>query len=436
MSTLGILINHYDARNDIRDLVEYLSQKHKIVLIGPAGGVHSSLLIKGVEFRPSKSARPLYGWFIAQLYRHFGFIPKSRDNFYINELFKLERLPFYRRLIAKISLTIRMYTPVRINPEVYLDLLENCDDTFIKDIDGFLLITEFSDNALAARIVKSGKPNCAYVYSWDHPCKHTVMSHRINRYAVWNTPLAMDMNELQGVSLSSCEIVGATQLVPIYNFLKNAGTLGEGLIEGRPYFYFGCGVAPVDLARQEMEIVRRLALCIQENAPDYLLLVRPYPISQGLNLRPMLSDLKNIRWDDDFQNKQIGRSLSSANINDRLNFQRGAKAFFHIGTTMGFEATFVGVPSILILPPDSKNPQSASFKKLTEFSNQYHLHRHLVGPINTIRITGDLKMLIQKCLKNSSDLVKENMRVVADTPLKSMPEIASQLADLSLTFKK
>jgi hypothetical protein len=39
MATLGILINHYDARNDIRDLVKYLSQEHKVVLLGPLNSV-------------------------------------------------------------------------------------------------------------------------------------------------------------------------------------------------------------------------------------------------------------------------------------------------------------------------------------------------------------------------------------------------------------
>lgn len=436
MATLGILINHFDARNDIRDLVKFLSRSHKVVLLGPAGSVRADLLIDGVEFRPCRPRRPFYTWILAQLYRHFGFIPKSRENFYINEIFKLERLTFFRRFIAKISLTVRMYTPLRINPETYLRLLENCDATPLDDIDGFLLITEFSDNALTARIIKSGKPNCAYVYSWDHPCKHTVMSHKINCYAVWNTPLAQDMNELQGVPLASCKVVGATQLVLIHDFLKSIELPARGLIEGRPYFYFGCGVAPIDLAKQEMEIVRCLAASIQEVAPDYLLLVRPYPMSQGLNLRPMLSDLKNVRWDDEFKNNQIGRSLTTHNIYERLNFQRGAKAFFHIGTTMGFEATFIGVPSILILPPNPQSSSSGSFKKLIDFSNQYHLQQHLIGENNIIRIDEDLGQLIKKCLTTEKYLVSENKKVRADTPIKSMEELAEQLAELSLHLRK
>jgi hypothetical protein len=140
-----------------------------------------------------------------------------------------------------------------------------------------------------------------------------------------------------------------------------------------------------------MEIVRRLARCIELAAPNHLLLVRPYPISQGVNLRPLLKDLKNIRWDDDFRSGQIGRSLTSNNISERLNYQRGAKAFFHIGTTMGFEGAFLGIPNILIQPPDCDNQEFSQFNLLQQFSNQYHLIKHLVGPVVTLKITDDLK---------------------------------------------
>lgn len=432
MATLGVLINHYDARNDIRDLVEHMSREHKIILLGPAASISSSIkLPKGVEFRPIQSRQSFYHWIIAQLYRHLGFIPKSRDNFYINEIFKLGKLSFARKTLAKISLAIRMYTPVRINPETYLKLIKNCDRTHLEDIDGFLLITEFSDNALTARIIDSGKPHCAYVYSWDHPCKHTVMSARIKNYAVWNDYLANDMNELQGIDPHSCKIIGATQLVPINHFLKHAGPARCGEIEGRPYFYFGCGVGPIELARQEMEIVRKLALVIKKSAPNCLLLVRPYPISQGVNLRPMLAGLDNVRWDDHFKNHQQGRSLNTSDIDERLTLQRGAKAFFHIGTTMGFEGAFLDVPCILLQPP-ADGEGASEFNQLKEFSNQYHLQKHMMGLGNTFRINDNLEKLISRCLTNDSIFDQENKRVVGGTPLKSMSEIAQQLLQLSL----
>ena len=432
MATLGILINHYDARNDIRDLVAELALHNRIILLGPPGSVHTLHLIQGAEFRPCLQTKPLMRWIVAHLYRHFGFLPKSRDNFYINELFKLERFPPIRRLIARASLFVRMHAPFRISPETYLRALRECDQTPIDDIDGFLLITEFSDIALTARIVSSGKPTCAYVYSWDHPCKHTVMAKGIRHYAVWNSRLVEDMHNLQSIDRASCRAVGATQLVPVHGYLANPHAPSQGRIEGKPYFYFGCGVGPLALARQEMEIVRRLALAIRSRAPGHLLLVRPYPMSHGIDLKPLLRDLDNVRWDDDFRSRQLGRSLGPADIERRLVLQRGCRAYFHIGTTMGFEGAFLDIPCLLMRPPRQGEDEAEKFTQLAEFSSQYHLQHHLSFADNTVGIGPELDQALDRVLGDDSAIKATNRMVCADTPILPMRDIAAILAKLSL----
>jgi hypothetical protein len=432
MATLGILINHYDARNDIRDLVVELARSHKVVLLGPQGSVHPKHLHSGIEFRPCRRVGRFRSWVIAQLYRHFGFIPKSKDHFFINELFKIEPLTGFRRLKAKLTLFIRMHAPFRIMPETFLNALKDCDTTPVDDIDGFLLITEFSDNALTARIVSSGKPNCAYVYSWDHPCKHTVMTRGVKRYAVWNSNLTEDMVELQSIDRGSCQVVGATQLAPITTYLSSAPSPSQGTLEGRPYFYFGCGVGPLALAKEEMEVARRLAQVLRSRAPGHLLLVRPYPMSHGVDLRPMLQNLENVRWDDDFRSNQVGRSLGSANISQRLALQRGCTAFFHIGTTMGFEGAFLDIPCVLLRPPRKCELDADKFQKLVEFSDQYHLQKHLAFAGNTVGLGSDLDRLVKELLSGDQTVKSTNKLVRADTPILPMRELADKLAELSL----
>jgi len=432
MATLGILINHYDARNDIRDLVAELARSHRVVLLGPLGSVHPKHLHSGVEFRPCRRVGRLRSWIITQLYRHFGFIPKPKDNFFINELFKIEPLTGFRRLKAKFTLYIRLYAPFRIMPETFLEALMACDKTPIDDIDGFLLITEFSDNALTARIVSSGKPSCAYVYSWDHPCKHTVMTRGVRRYALWNSNLTKDMVELQSIDRESCRVVGATQLVPIATYLSSAPAPGQGTLEGKPYFYFGSGVGPLALAKEEMEVVRRLAQVIRSRAPGHLLLVRPYPMNHGVDLRPMLRDLDNIRWDDHFRANQVGRSLGSTDISQRLDLQRGCTAFFHIGTTMGFEGAFLDIPCVLLRPPKGGQSGSEKFRNLTEFASQYHLQKHLSFDGNTVGLGLDLDRLVTDLLAGDTTVKSTNKLVRADTPILPMRAIADKLAELSL----
>lgn len=432
MATLGILINHYDARNDIRELVAELGRHHRVVLFGRAGSVMAEHLDPGVEFRPCRRVRKVRRWLADQAYRHFGFIPRSRENFLVNELFKLAHLPALRRASARISLAIRMASPFRISAETYLRWLRPCDETEIGDIDGFLLITEFADNALTARIASSGKATCAYVYSWDHPCKHTVMSTFIGTYAVWNSRLAHDLRELQGIPDASCKVVGATQLVRIQGALPFLPSPRSGSIEGRPYFYFGCGVAPLALARQEMRVVRRLAESMRANAPDCLLLVRPYPMSHGVDLRPMLADLPNVRWDDAFRSKQVGRSLGTGDVDERIALQRGARAFFHIGTTMGFEGAFLDVPCVLIRPPGAGEAGAGEFAQLLEFTRQYHLVHHMMFADNTVGLGVELDATVRSCRGDALAILRENSRVRDDTPFLPMAEIAARLAQLSL----
>lgn len=431
MATLGILINHYDARNDIRELVVCLASNHRVVLLGPPAALGGLSVPDGVEFRPTRRKWLWWRWLLSQLYRWMGSMPRSRENFYINELFKLNRRRGLSRFTALASLRFRMSWPLRIPASVHFRLMGACDATRLGDIDGFLLITEFSDVALASRIARSGKPHCAYVYSWDHPCKHTVLTSDIRKYALWNTPLVRDMVELQGVSPEQCVVVGATQLAPIHQFLADHASRTCVKL-GSPYFYFGCGVGPRDMAIQEMRIIRRIAQVIQKVAPGHLLIVRPYPIRVDYDLRAELADIDIVRWDDGFRSGQVGRSLGASDIQDRLSLQAGAVAFLHIGTTMGFEGAFLGTPCVLVRPPSGMEPSASEYDKLIMFCKQYHLRKHLAGPIATVGIGEDLEVTLDKCAKGWPELVHDNRRVMADTPLQSMTEIARRLSELCL----
>lgn len=204
MATIGILINHYDARNDIRDLVSEISQTHRVILLSKDKSLSHSLP-KGVELRPLIATKFIRRQFWTKVFAWFGKIPKSKENYYINELFKLGRLTFFRLFIQKIKFYLRMNMPRFFNINDILPKLSQCDKTNIFDIDAFLLITEFSDIPMLARICDSGKTAWAYLYSWDHPCKHTVLTDRLTGYFVWNDKLANDMEELQNVPVEKCK---------------------------------------------------------------------------------------------------------------------------------------------------------------------------------------------------------------------------------------
>jgi hypothetical protein len=429
MATIGILINHYDARNDIRDLVAEIARSHRVVLLSKEKNL-AHPLPAGVELRPLVSVHISRRKFWTKLFTWFGKLPRSKENYYINELFKLGRLSPFRQTIGKLKINLQMWMPRFMSINQLLPILAPYDSTDISDIDSFLLITEFADVPMLARICDSGKPAWAYLYSWDHPCKHTVLTDRLTGYLVWNQKLAQDMEELQGVSLDKCKIIGATQLCPIVDYLSSTSTQPrQGRIEGRPYFYFGCGTGYAPLSRREIKLVADLADLLSKEFSEYLLLVRPYPMFNDDSVLAEIKAKPNVRIDDEFRSFQVGRSLRSVDIHKRLDLQRGSACFIHIGTTMGYEAAFLGCPVVFInLISDLNTGGAADTESLSTFARQYHVQRYLVGnyPSSTNNLPEAVAAL-KIAVSFPDKMTPYNDYVSSDTPLLAMPELTKDI---------
>jgi hypothetical protein len=433
MATIGILINHYDARNDIRDLVAEIARSHRVVLLSKEKTL-AHPLPAGVELRPLVSVHLNKRKFWTQLFTWFGKLPRSKENYYINELFKLGRLSPLRQTIGKLKLKLQMWMPRFMSINQLLPILAPCDSTQISDIDNFLLITEFADIPMLARICDSGKPAWAYLYSWDHPCKHTVLTDRLTGYLVWNKKLAQDMEELQGVSLDKCKIIGATQLCPIVDYLTSPTTQpGQGRIEGRPYFYFGCGTGYAPLSRREIKLVADLADLLSKEFPDHLLLVRPYPMFNDDSVLAEIKAKPNVRIDDEFRSFQVGRSLRPVDIHKRLDLQRGSACFIHIGTTMGYEAAFLGCPVVFInLISDLNTGGTADTESLSTFARQYHVQRYLVGKYpSSANNLSEAVAALKTAVSFPDKMISYNNYVSSDTPLMSMPQLTQKILEQS-----
>jgi hypothetical protein len=434
MATIGILINHYNSRNDIRDLVAEISQNHRVVLLSKEKSL-AHPLPPGAELRPLVSQNHLKLFFWTRFFRWFGKLPRSKENYYINEIFKLSRLNRLRQFLEKSKLRLQMCLPRFFSINQLLPILSSCDATDISDIEKFLLITEFADIPMLARICDSGKPSWAYLYSWDHACKHTVLTDRLTGYFVWNEKLAKDLEELQGVPCSKCKIIGATQLCPIVDYLSSSPPApGSGRIENRPYFYFGCGTGYAPISRKEISLLTNLANLLLEKFPQHLLLVRPYPF---YNDDSVLSELKlkpNVRIDDDYRSFQVKGSLRSTDIRNRLNLQRGSACFIHIGTTMGYEAAFLGCPVIFInLIKDVNDGVGLNIESLSTFARQYHIQKYLVGNYsscanNLLEVVKALEVAVN----SPNQMEPYNHYVRSGTSLSTLKEISKDILSLSV----
>lgn len=425
---LGVVIQHYDARNDVREMVDLLAKQHEVVLFAEERKVRD--VTAPCEMRAFQQRTRLTDRFWLQVWNLFGALPASRNNFLVTELFKLAPLPPIRRTIAAARLRLRLTLPSFMSFDFLLDRLAGSDTTPVEDIDRFLVITELSSPRFLSTVLQAGKPVDAYVYSWDHACKHATFSKRIDRWLVWHEGIAEDLVELQGLPRERIEVVGATQLSYIHEYLSRP-ELRERRYTGR-YVYYGCGVGALEMARQEARLIRFLAETLQEVTPDVTLLVRPYPMLADTDFFRALRERPNVRFDEDYRRGRKDRSLTRDAIFERLNLQEHALAFVHCGTTMGLEGAYFETPVLFLALEDLDYAVPASsFMHLSKFIRQYHNERYMLDPTfpNVVTRCADLEATLAAVLREPSVYPSYNASLTRRLPLKALPEIVTALLE-------
>jgi hypothetical protein len=423
---LGIVIQHYDARNDVRELVDLLARDHEVVLFGEAAK------LRAIQAPCEKRA---FVQFVGpgarvwlQLFNFFGTLPQSRNNFLITELFKLSTVPPVRRAIAAARLRWRMRLPSLISFDVLLDRLAGSDTTPVEDIDRFLIITELSSPAFLARALSAGKPVDAYVYSWDHACKHVTFSQRIGHWLVWHEDIANDLVTLQGVPRDRIGIVGATQLSYIHEYLARP-ELRRRRVEER-YVYYGCGVGHVEMARQEARLIGFLADTLRAIDPDLPLVVRPYPMLAETEFFKGLRERPNVRFDEDYRVERKDRSLTRDAIFERLNLQEHAAAFVHCGTTMGLEGAYFDTPVLFLdLRDFDYGLPAGHHMHLGRFIHQYHNERYMILEEfpNVVTRSDALRDLLAAVFAYPRQHIAYNRAIAGKMSLEGLEAIARRL---------
>jgi hypothetical protein len=422
---LGVIIQHYDARNDVRDVVTLLSADHEVVLFGH--GQQLASIASTCEKRAFVSRRRVRDRVWLQLWNFFGALPRSLNNYLITELFKLASLPRWRRVVATIRLRLRMALPRFMTFDFLLDRLKGSDCTEVADIDRFLIITELTSAAFLARVLDAGKPVDAYVYSWDHACKHASFSRRVDRWFVWNAGIAQDLVQLQGIEAGRIHICGATQLAYINEYLyspdRRPGTVDK------PYVYYGCGVGHVGMARQEARLIALVADELYAVDPGVLLVVRPYPMLAETSFFQDLRRKPNVVFDEGYRESRSDRSLRRNDIFSRLEMQDRARAFVHCGTTMGLEGAYLRSPMIFLdLEDFDYGVAPGDSQHLRKFIHQYHNEKYMLldGHRNVVRKVGELRQVLRDILRSPGDFLSYSREIEAGMKLRSLEEIVAE----------
>jgi len=424
--TLGISVEHFDFRVDLHRFIETLSAQCDVVVFTDRPFAQP---IRGLkEVRLYRNRRNLLAGLVSRLFLMTRRLPKSRNNFFMTEAFSLGLLPPARQRRGMFYLAIRRFIPWGISVDAVLPWLRGGDATEIGDIDAFLHITRIGSLPFLSRAQNSGRPNAAYIYSWDHPCKHTTIPRRgISAYFTWNKALSEDMVALQGVSPELQYEVGATQLAFLKEYLETPGARKRMVTTD--YVYFACGTGILNLVQQEVGAILRLAAALREVSPQTVLLVRPYPNLSDWSVYEPLKQEKNIQIDW-FRQEGQGRQLTSAQIFEKYNKIEHARAVAHLGTTLGWEACYFDHPVLFLAMADLPTKSgSGSLTNLDQFIHQYHNDRYMILEQypNVVKTTGDLVPLLRSVLDHPDDFTAYNREVAGATPLRSLDEIASDI---------
>jgi hypothetical protein len=355
-------------------------------------------------------------------------LPRSRNNFFVTEYAKVAGLPKEKQWRGKFYLKIREWLPGGMPVDSVLPWLDGMDATPLDDVDAFLHITQIGALPFLRRAMVSGKPNAAYIYSWDHPCKHTTIPRRgLRAYFTWNRGINEDMTTLQDIKPGLLHIVGATQLAPLKQYLETPAARAR--LVPYDYVYYGCGTGQDDLVRQEVRVIQQLAVALRETAPATTLLVRPYPLLADWSVYDPLKQESNVRFDW-YREAGQGRSLTPAQIFEKYNKLEHARAFVHLGTTLGWEACYFDHP-VLFLDWEETAPRvsTGAGLNLRQFVHQYHNERYMIldGFPNVVRDRANLVSALRGALEQPAAWLAYNRAVAAVTPLRSLEEIAEEV---------
>ena len=92
---LGFVVSFFDFRNDVRKVIEIISSNHEVVVFYKPADEEKVLShkIDNVEYRPILDRnRTLLNRIKEQLFLYFKKLPKSQNNYFLMEFFKISNL--------------------------------------------------------------------------------------------------------------------------------------------------------------------------------------------------------------------------------------------------------------------------------------------------------------------------------------------------------
>ncbi len=424
---IGVILDHISLRSDIRIFIEELGKDHQLCLFGYKSELES--LDGEFESRIFYSHSNLWNNFLKLIYYFFGNLPSTKSEYkeYIERrLFKSESQKNIKKGLLKLK--IRMLCPQLISFDTYIKLRKTKNNK-IDDIDVFISFTDINNEDIISDIIKQKKKLYTYVHSWDHIPKFHRFSRKHIHYITWNNNLKRDLIKIHQVSERNVSTLAASQFYFIKEYFINKKKNEDAIAE--EYVYFPCSFGYPKVVKQELKIIEKLAEELSKIDSDIKLMVRSYPMLKDWGIYDDLKSIENIVFDDYERSKKI--ILNKNQHMNKCHLIENAVAVFHVGTTIGLEASYFDTPVIYLNIEDidyglSKNDPSHIFNSW----NQYHLKTYF--KFNTFKSVvcslKELKEVLTLIIQKDAQLLDYNDHLRSNSKLLTINEFKEEFLNI------
>ena len=429
---LGIIVQFYQFRNDLRRLIQRLNQKYEVVLFTNSDIIddaNASPDVREIKARKRGKRNLLVDW----LYELSGNRPADRKNFYNYQLRILDATPGRLQWnSSRLRLELARWFPTIMKYDSYIQCLDFSRETNIQDIDVFLNFSAFDENLpyLLAHIVESKKPLVEYVYSWDHPGKYVYFSRKYVQYLTWNNDLKDDLEILHKIPSSHIEEIGSSQFTYLHEYLTDE-SFHQPVYEF-DYVYYCASAGKPELMKQEIPLIKLISKILFDIAPEMKLVVRPYPRFSNWNYYNDLLDIPNLIIDD-YRDLSSKYTFSEKSIVEKYNKIKYSKVFINFCSTIGVEASYFDTPVLqldlqeldFVLP---RNHPSSLYR----FVNTYHSKKYLLlyNYPNVVQSQNELKDALIKAINDPMSMLEYNRNLSSRSELKSMEKFVEDISHI------
>lgn len=349
-----------------------------------------------VDCATIRSRASVSAWIWTRLFRYFGNIPKSRANYEVLTRFALEniRSPLRRLYAERIAHPLRMKMPTYVPYDRLLDRLRNDVTSGVEDVDAFLFFTHIGADGLLARALRLQRPVFCYVYSWDHPCKLSKFSRRVN-YLLWNQDLCDDLCELNDVPRTQAHSVGSTQLTLVNRWRATVKPPHEeARVNLRPRVLFLCATGYQPLVEQEIAFILHLRRLIDNLRVSLDVDVRTYPYARRQNAYAALHGIPGVTVLP--ATTKCLRSIGA--VYEKYEQASRARVALHFGSTIGLELVHTDCPVCIVDYYSWCTSTAARRFPLSAFVHQYQNEKYLLrsGLPNVLKSDNELRSVLSE----------------------------------------